>query len=649
MITQVNNGNRDKYEALYARAMKDLSDQKGINTQINSLETYFANIEQLLTLSKAGTENYGRTYTILPLDEQYFEINTNTRTISVPKVFHDNGIAVQGDMGAEIIYFKVPRYFDAMDLDHTDIYIQWQYTNSQTKKPEQGFSHEWVRDIESEDDYLIFGWALGGRITEEAGTLQFSIRFIKSEKNLDGTLSISYSLSTLTTGVAIKPGLNFNVNNIPVESLEDIIGANYVNTTTNTDSQIDLFQYVWDLDKVAIDNEMPATRPSPSVIECDLNNEGKLKVKLSVYASPINDFKGDFLKYYLYKQTGSQPNINKDTEIKEMDIIYEGTMDKKYQENGLKMYYKDTYNKIKVTEEDFENNNGKDYYVFNTETNKYDSAEGNPYDKNVQYFIFKEKARYFPLDLNNIQLEDVYERYGEIVLDKDKDNDIAGTYYGITKAFINGNKSGPQYTNYQLLIPGPTQLILDNEQIQYASLFLTEDTRPNLSVNFKQKNEKDTITYNWYRINKDGENELMNEHEDTYTPTVTGKYYAEIIATRNFTELEPIKTENFIVTLLPKTPSLSIDTESYYAPGAPIEFEAIDNNDTSIIDSKLEYALAKVIRMPDGSFGYENLDISDKPYFTIETNGGNSYVCRVRSIYNGRESKYINTNAFGIV
>jgi hypothetical protein len=57
-------------------------------------------------------------------------------------------------MGAETIYFKVPRYFDAMDLDHTTIYIQWQYTNSQNGQPEQGISHEWVRDIESEDDYL---------------------------------------------------------------------------------------------------------------------------------------------------------------------------------------------------------------------------------------------------------------------------------------------------------------------------------------------------------------------------------------------------------------------------------------------------------------------------------------------------------------
>ncbi len=125
MITQVNSSNQDKYNALYARAMADLREQKNINVQIDSLETYFGKIEELLTLSKAGVENYGRTYTILPLDEEYFEINTNTRTIKVPEDFRKNGIAVQGDMGAETIYFKVPRYFDAMDLDHTDIYIQW--------------------------------------------------------------------------------------------------------------------------------------------------------------------------------------------------------------------------------------------------------------------------------------------------------------------------------------------------------------------------------------------------------------------------------------------------------------------------------------------------------------------------------------------
>jgi hypothetical protein len=88
MITQVNSSNEKKYHALYAKAMDDLQTHKNKNVNINSLETYFAHIEDLLELSN------GRKYTILPLDEEHFEIDTNTRMIKVPEAFRKNGIAV---------------------------------------------------------------------------------------------------------------------------------------------------------------------------------------------------------------------------------------------------------------------------------------------------------------------------------------------------------------------------------------------------------------------------------------------------------------------------------------------------------------------------------------------------------------------------
>ena len=58
--------------------------------------------------------------------------------------------------------------------DNADIFIQWQQ-----KDEEPGLSNEWVRDIESDPDYLIFGWALDRSITEIAGPLKFSIRLLK--------------------------------------------------------------------------------------------------------------------------------------------------------------------------------------------------------------------------------------------------------------------------------------------------------------------------------------------------------------------------------------------------------------------------------------------------------------------------------------
>ena len=59
---------------------------------ISSLDTYFANFSNLATNKK-----YSNLYKTLPLDEPAFEIDANTRIITVPDVFRRNGISVQGD------------------------------------------------------------------------------------------------------------------------------------------------------------------------------------------------------------------------------------------------------------------------------------------------------------------------------------------------------------------------------------------------------------------------------------------------------------------------------------------------------------------------------------------------------------------------
>ena len=53
---------------------------------ITTLEEYFSWIRNLV--------NINRKYTILPLDEDHFEINANTRAINIPASFKKNGVAV---------------------------------------------------------------------------------------------------------------------------------------------------------------------------------------------------------------------------------------------------------------------------------------------------------------------------------------------------------------------------------------------------------------------------------------------------------------------------------------------------------------------------------------------------------------------------
>ena len=676
MITQVNDNNRHKYEALYAKAQNELRNSGDPNlatVEINSLETYFGKIEELLKSSKAGIENYGRTYTILPLDEEYFEIDTNTRIIKVPEAFRKNGIAVQGDMGAETIYFKVPRYFDAMDLDHTDIYIQWQYTNSQNKNVEQGISHEWVRDIESEDDYLIFGWTLGGRITEEAGTLQFSVRFINGKRDENKKITeISYSLSTLTATALINPGLNFGLGEVTVETLDDIISANYINTTTNTDSQIDIFQYVWDLDKMVINHNLDAT-----VVEKDLDEEGKISIKLSAYVSPNNTSKGDELKYYLYKETGTQPSVNHDANTKiDMQIIPEKTKDGKYQEHGLRMYYKDQYS-IKNFDENGTGYEPNKFYIKDEQGQYVLSTED--FNINTQYYLLTPLARYYPTDINNISLpDDVYEKYGVITLkginDAEVDNknvvyvpNIAGTYYGVTKVRINSNDSGPQYTNYKLSIPGPVTPEIDIENTKYIGYFEKFDetegiTYDKLPIVLKTYGEKDKIVCTWYKVISERveNNKTIREGElvgtvdnlDGFAPNATGKYYASILANRNCSDSPQVETKNYIVTKQAQQPEIVEQPIEGGSVSTAITFKVKDKNDISLANSEIECGLWKwdynatppVLNHIDNTTPDEIItnEQGERIYsFKFNVNTTGQYICKARSKYNDSESDYI--------
>lgn len=195
--------------------------------QITSLDEYFSYIEDL--------NHINRKYTILPLDEEPFVIDANTRTITVPKSFKTNGISVQGDEAAETIYFKIDRFFDATDLDMMDIYVQWRSSEiDEEGNPVEKVSPIWVKDIESQPGYIIFGWPISSKATVTDGKIQFSVRFYKYDRE---TERLTYSLSTLTCVAEIKPSLNFDLPGIikdgkeRIDDATNLINNRFVNST----------------------------------------------------------------------------------------------------------------------------------------------------------------------------------------------------------------------------------------------------------------------------------------------------------------------------------------------------------------------------------------------------------------------------------
>lgn len=201
------------YRALTAEEKK-LIDEDGLHaegekTEITSLEEYYSWIKTL--------GGFDIKYLRLPLDEEPFYINANTRAINIPSSFRSNGIAVQGDNLAETIYFTIDRYFDDKDLNDTDIWILWEAPQNR-----KGIVYDTlIKDVESEPGKIIFGWPIDKTITEIPGTLKFSVKFLDNKEGV-----LKYALSTLTANVNIKASLNINPDDqdvIEIDHLEEAL------------------------------------------------------------------------------------------------------------------------------------------------------------------------------------------------------------------------------------------------------------------------------------------------------------------------------------------------------------------------------------------------------------------------------------------
>ena len=186
---------------------------------IASLNEYFQHIKDLAGLAigqgRSGSDPY---FLRLPLDEPFFEINANTRGITVPGELSQ--IAVRGDKLAEVVFFRIDRYYGAIDLNTRHIYIEWELPDG-TK----GISRDFLRDTQSEKDKIIFGWAIGEELTQQVGTIKFAVRFVewfegedshRDDRDIAADVAntgaqILYSFSSLPATVSVVDSLNYSL------------------------------------------------------------------------------------------------------------------------------------------------------------------------------------------------------------------------------------------------------------------------------------------------------------------------------------------------------------------------------------------------------------------------------------------------------
>ncbi len=222
MITYVNS----KEAKLFELAAKDLGQQS------LDIDQYLDKLGELKAISPK--------YVRLPLyeegheDEEIFEIDANARAIKIPASFSKNGVGVVSDELAEIVWFKINRYFDIKDFGKAaghdlstnlkdgdlHILIQWEAPDG-TK----GASWALYVDVDTDPEYVYFGWALTAEhLTAKAGNIRFAIRIMQYDSVGD---KIVYSFSTQTAAVAVKASLDFDLTEegVEFESVADKIAS----------------------------------------------------------------------------------------------------------------------------------------------------------------------------------------------------------------------------------------------------------------------------------------------------------------------------------------------------------------------------------------------------------------------------------------
>lgn len=193
---------KDNYR-LYEGLFADINKQLGYNDDngIADIGDYFMELENIKSALEAGK---GDPYwLIIPGDEELFEIDANSRSIKIPTEFSKNGIGVQGDHMAEVIYFSVDRYFDTTDLFNKEILVQYELPGG-----DKYLAKTINKTLKYQDNKVVFGWIVTGDMTEVAGNIKFAVRFY--DRN-DEKTRLLYSFSTLTATVKVNASLNFDI------------------------------------------------------------------------------------------------------------------------------------------------------------------------------------------------------------------------------------------------------------------------------------------------------------------------------------------------------------------------------------------------------------------------------------------------------
>lgn len=136
-----------------------------------------------------------------PNGNKTYNVDLNTRQIEVPKT-----LSLSRDHKSTVIYFKMDRWYDYMDLTNTVCLIQYYPANKKELDLKAPYFYvvPFFDILSCEDEgKMIFPWVIGDAATQAGGKVEFAIRFYKVEMNEAGDISLVYNLNTIPASTTI--------------------------------------------------------------------------------------------------------------------------------------------------------------------------------------------------------------------------------------------------------------------------------------------------------------------------------------------------------------------------------------------------------------------------------------------------------------
>ena len=475
-------------------------------------------------------------FTILPLDEEVFDIDANTRIISVPAKFKQ-GAGVTGDHLAEIIFFAIDRYFDNTDLTTKKVHIE--YSNAKGDKiiatTYPGEGHFFLDP--KHPGKIIFGWPLSKLATQDSGTIEFAVRFY-SFADVESQI-LNFSFSTLPARLSINKTMNFVLDNTitkeeyTTEIKTRFVGAGGADIDTAKALAPGWFiniddTKVYTLAPIQVEAYSPDTGKISYIWKKSINEGESWSDEINAAQTekliPTKDESRIEHKLYWKRVIGDDGQ--------ERIVLHDGSVPAN---DGSELYEKvseltpDTIGMYRVTAI---NTVGRTSETSYSKIATVPSPQMPTYDAPVLSHIYDSSD--ITLRLSNIQHgagEITYkwndaEEYTKLVGNEiTKTISAIGEYKLVVRNTLNGAYVENEFI-YEVTPPPATPVINNAEELNRDEGYSVNET---ITVNWACEEPQGKISFKWYQ----NEQLIEGANSNSYTPTTSGGYRVEVINTLN--------------------------------------------------------------------------------------------------------------------